>query len=292
MCPKFSRGFNKNLDMAQNGRGKIVCERVLQKTRITEISHDYPLRLMKPKSHSDDHEAVYVLSYGGGLLNNDLIEMNVTVNQDSMLSIHSQASTKVYKRSDDGHASQTMRCIVKDNSLLAILPEPVTCFANSSYVQSQVFELQQSSSLILLDWVTSGRTSRGECWQFDRFQSENRIYVDGDLVIRDAWLLDSTAADLRERMDPYQCTANVILLGPKLAEAIEYTIQNHKKHVIYRQNTTIQVPLLWSLSKFEKQGMVGVVIRAASVDTIIMRQFLFQQLHLIPPSILGYFSRI
>jgi urease accessory protein len=277
----------------QHGKGFIECKRVLEKTQITKISHQYPLRLMKPKSHSNDHQAVYILSYGGGLLSGDLIEIQVTVDSECQLSLHSQASTKVYKRTGLLSAAQNMSCFVKENGLLAILPEPVTCFSQSAYKQHQSFYLERFGSLVLLDWMTSGRQSRGESWDFDSFQSENKVYLDGQLIVRDAWLLDSEMGNLEKRMGSYQCIANLILIGPKLTQTIEETIQNHKKQVVYKNNSLKKVPIIWSLSNIMNDGQViGVMIRAASVDTIQMRQFLTTQLQSIPSDILDYFSRI
>jgi urease accessory protein len=210
-----------------------------------------------------------------------------------MLSIHSQASTKVYKSLNNKEATQTMHSTVVGNAFLAVLPEPVTCFAHSSFAQYQDFYLDADSSLILLDWFTSGRTSRGECWQFDRFRTENRIYIENELVVRDAWGLDQSIRSLQARMDPFQCVSNLILIGEKVSDAIRAAIQSDKEQVVYRNNHTKVVPLIWSLSHlYRGDKEIGVIIRAASLDTIMMRQFLLKLLAPIPASVLDYFSRI
>jgi urease accessory protein len=279
--------------VSQKGKGYIQCELVGKSTKITKISHDYPLRLMKPKSHSNDHQAVYLLSYGGGLLSGDVIELQVIVESGCMLSIHSQASTKVYKSLNNKEATQTMNAKVVGTALLAVLPEPVTCFAHSSFVQYQDFYLDASSSLILLDWFTSGRTSRGECWQFDRLHTENRIYIENELVIRDAWGLDQSIGSLDQRMHPFQCVANVVLIGDKVSDAMASARESDKEQIVYKNNNTKVVPLIWSLSNLQHgDKTIGVIIRAASLDTILMRQFLLKLLASIPSSVLDYFSRI
>jgi urease accessory protein len=283
------------LKMIQNnGIGTVVCQRVLEKTEITKLSHHYPLRLMKPKTHSKEHQAVYVLSYGGGLVGGDSIQIHAEVHPDCQLSFHSPSSTKVFKKGgDELAATQSMKCNVMGTGFLALLPEPITCYANAMYRQHQTFHLQEKGSLLLLDWLTSGRTSQGECWQFDTFQSENLIYHDGELVVRDAWLLNSEFGSLEKRMGKYQCAANLILIGPLLSQSIEEVIENHKDEVIYRSNSFETVPIIWSMSKLSKgEQFIGVIIRAAAVDSTIMRDFIKTQIRSIPAHVLEYFSRI
>lgn len=36
------------------------------------------------------------------------------------------------------------------------------------------------SSLLLVDWITSGRHERGEKWDFDLYRSTNDIFHNGD----------------------------------------------------------------------------------------------------------------
>ncbi|CAN0333704.1 unnamed protein product, partial [Ectocarpus sp. 8 AP-2014] len=43
--------------------------------------------------------------------------------------------------------------------------------------QHQRFLLEHDSSLVLVDWLTSGRMSRGEGWAFNRLESRNEVMV-------------------------------------------------------------------------------------------------------------------
>lgn len=70
-------------------------------------------------------------------------------------------------------------------SLFALLPDPVTPFARSQYVQKQTFHLEKDASLVLVDWMTSGRRQRDEVWGFSAFDTANRVYQDGKPVLLD-----------------------------------------------------------------------------------------------------------
>lgn len=96
---------------------------------------------------------------------------------------------------------QSLNVRVHSHSTCVLLPAPVTCFARARYSQSQKFALEDSSSsLIVLDWFTSGRMgmptsgshkgSEGEAWAFTRYKSTNEIWVQGQLQAKDVLLLE------------------------------------------------------------------------------------------------------
>ncbi|KAJ3319072.1 hypothetical protein HDV06_006691 [Boothiomyces sp. JEL0866] len=256
------------------GNAKIVCELVNHKAELTQLSFAYPVRLMQPKSFLDNHQAVYILGYGGGLLAGDHVSIEVQVKESTLLSIHSQASTKVYKRTKDGqYSSQNMTVDVEANAFLCLLPEPVTCFSNAAYKQSQVFNLHRDSSLLLLDWFTPGRVSRGEIYDFDYYYSENIIYIDGKRFAREAYMLkDEDEFPLKERMGKYECFANVYMYGRRLDDLITETQTKCTSGVIHRKSTA--EPIMWSVSPLRFDTENGLVLRACAVDTITMREFL------------------
>lgn len=70
-------------------------------------------------------------------------------------------------------------------SLFALLPDPVTPFARSKYAQKQTFHLTGDASLVLVDWMTSGRKEREEVWGFTSFETANSVYKDGKPVLLD-----------------------------------------------------------------------------------------------------------
>ena len=54
------------------------------------------------------------------------------------------------------------------------LPDPVICFASSTYRQTQRFDLAESASLVLLDWMSSGRRESGEHRREPRIRRDGR----------------------------------------------------------------------------------------------------------------------
>lgn len=61
-----------------------------------------------------------------------------------------------------------------------MIPDPVTCFSTARYSQKQIFRVVLDSSLVIVDWITSGRYESGEKWDFELYRSTNHIFLEGD----------------------------------------------------------------------------------------------------------------
>lgn len=160
----------------------------------------------------------------------DTVALRITVGRRSKLSVVTQGHTKIFKSaSADIVTRQKLDVVVEDGAALCLLPDPVQPFADSVYEQTQIFRLQgESASLCLLDWVTQGRSARGEDWDLTRWFGRNEVWWSaaasgtdkGRLLIRDSVKLDATASlsdvvkDLRDTMHGNGLFGTLILRGP------------------------------------------------------------------------------
>ncbi|ESK97960.1 urease accessory protein ured [Moniliophthora roreri MCA 2997] len=290
------------------GCGRITLSSHLGAATFSELASTYPLKLISPKVASKPEVAiVYVLSYGGGLVGGDQIYLSVKVDAGTILLLLSQGFTKVFTtriqqrlitsnadtHSLDNNASyyptyQKMEFNVSPGSAVFLLPDPVTCFRSASYRQKQIFHLSKDSSLILLDWFTSGRKSRGEEWVFSTYNSENEVFVEGVRLAKDATLLEEHASDnhpslpprsLADKLAPYSCYATVILYGP-LLQGTTLTL-TEKYEAVSVMKLSAPPNLLWSLSQVRvtSQGHLGTVIRVAGKETELVKDWLSTSLH-------------
>ena len=159
---------------------------------------------------------VYTSTYGGGLVDGDDIRLDVTVAPNATALVATQAATKVY-RSPRG-TTASLDATVGDDALLVIAPDPVVCFAGSSYRQTQRFELAGRAGLVYVDWFTSGRHGSGERWQFDRCASRVTVSRGGRLVLMDALSLDAGDEPLDRRMGRFEVVLVAIVNGPSLEQ--------------------------------------------------------------------------
>jgi urease accessory protein len=236
---------------------------------LTTLTYKYPLKLLSrdpgftPESSVLADSAtrpihLYLLTYGGGLLPGDHINVTIKLDPRARLVVTTpQGSTKIFKTAPDGRmrieghiahddiSRQTLDVHIGSQAGLCYLPDPSAPFKHSRYEQIQVFTVDGSkkgasrSSLCILDWVTQGRTSRGENWDFHVWKGRNEVWSEDKmtgkrrLLLRDSVILDneidfsSGVGDdeaissarrgvARERTYPHGIVGTLILYGPLL----------------------------------------------------------------------------
>ncbi|XP_076900174.1 urease accessory protein D-like isoform X1 [Bidens hawaiensis] len=282
--------------------GRLVVGRVGGKSTVTRCFSKYPLKFIVPTKagpSSIDAVWIYTLTYGGGIVSGDCISFDVTLEDACTAVLTTQASTKVYKSVASKCSVQLMEARIGNGALLVVIPDPVTCFSTAKYAQNQVFRMTPGSNLLIVDWITSGRHESGEKWDFTLYKSTNHIYMETKPLFLDTVLLENrNVTSIAERMQDYQVTAMVVLLGPKLKD-IQNQIQEDVKKMMSAQ---LHVPstggrtksingggytkpsLIASCNSFGPKG-IGVVVRIAATTTESVYRFLHSQLAGMEPMI-------
>ncbi|ESR61891.1 hypothetical protein CICLE_v10016161mg [Citrus x clementina] len=137
--------------------GKLVVKKVGGKSTVTRCFSKYPLKFIIPNkvgSSETDAVWVYTLTYGGGIVSGDSISCEITVADACTAVLTTQASTKVYKSLGSKSSEQIL--------------------------EKQIFRVVLDSSLVIVDWITSGRHESGEKWDFELYRSTNHIFLEGD----------------------------------------------------------------------------------------------------------------
>ena len=201
------------------GAGFVELRDVAGKTAITRCRADSPLRLLTPSDGASTARLI-AGTYGGGLVGGDAIELTVDAGVGTRCLLGTQASTKIYRSAGAG-CTQHLTVSAADDAIIASLPDPVVCFAGSRYVQGQRFDLSAGSSLVALDWFTSGRAARGERWAMNHYASRTEIIVSGRCVFLDRVELDPDDGEIggAMRMGRVNCFATVVMVGPAVGSA-------------------------------------------------------------------------
>ncbi|CAI0387987.1 unnamed protein product [Linum tenue] len=212
--------------------GRVTVERVGGKSTVTRSFSKYPLKFILPNkvgSAGTDAVWIYALTYGGGIVSvrccfsyltlyGDRISCEFFVGNGCTAVLTTQASTKVYKSLGSRCSEQLLEARIGSDALLVVIPDPVTCFSTARYAQKQVFRVvANSSSLLLVDWITSGRHESGEKWEFQLYKSTNQILlVDDDdrpLFVDSVLLEQGSISSIADRMLDYQVIAMIVILG-------------------------------------------------------------------------------
>jgi urease accessory protein len=199
---------------AAPGAGAVEFERVRGKTVVTRSFAASPLKLLNPSSH-DEACWLYSCSYGGGLVGGDRLSLDLRVGAAAKVLFSTQASTKVYR--GERPSGQRLTAAVGPGATLVVAPDPLVCFAGSSYEAEQEFHLSADSSLVVVDWFTSGRAACGERWAFDRYASRIAIFRQRERLVVDSTLLDPAHGSLSGRFGRFNTLAVVFVFGPALA---------------------------------------------------------------------------
>lgn len=157
----------------------------------------------------------------------DRTQLDLGLEAGARCFLSTQASTKIYRNPRSLPCSHSMSATLGAGAVLIVAPDPVQCFAESRFEQHQQFHLEASSTLVLVDWMSAGRTARGERWSFSLYSSRNEIYRKGELLMMDATVLDARSGPLNARFQSgrYNGFGSVALLGPKAAAAAQLAVQ-------------------------------------------------------------------
>ena len=187
---------------------------VYRESTVTSACATSPMKLLTPRARGSSVWA-YTSSFGGGLVAGDQTRLDVSIGAGARCFIGTQASTKVYRNPGQLPCGHATYATVEEDALLVFAPEPVQAFSGSFYTQQQEFHLTAGAGLVLLDWFCSGRTARGERWEFTQFTSRNDVFVDGARVFVDSIFLDTLQASpaAQHQCGRFNCFATLLMLG-------------------------------------------------------------------------------
>ncbi|EYE96602.1 urease accessory protein UreD [Aspergillus ruber CBS 135680] len=260
-------------DVAKAGHGEVILDLLPPSIpTLTTLTYKYPLKLLArtpgfvPRTSAQTCPSrpvhLYLLTYGGGLLPGDHIDVSITLKERTRMVVSTpQGSTKIFKteptasvkgqRGTPAHIAtdmsrQMLDVRIDNEAAICYLPDPAVPYKDSRYEQAQTFTVDGTApdskrgSLCVLDWVTEGRSSRGETWDFHFWKGKNEVWSDDGsgskkLLLRDSIILDDECDDaerdadnshpnmIRERTHPHGIVGTLILYGPvyeKLASFI------------------------------------------------------------------------
>ena len=188
--------------------------------------------LSRPPSAPEIVPLLFLLTYGGGLVAGDHIDLTIRLDKGTRLTTTTQGSTKIFKPSVSATPTtrQDLSVHVSNHAALWLAPDPVQPFADSLYEQKQIFNVERGGSLGFVDWVNEGRKSRGEIWAFVRWRGRNEIwevYGEGSqkrrMLVRDAVVLEGKG--VRGSMNGMGVFGTIILRGPLFKPLADFFVE-------------------------------------------------------------------
>jgi urease accessory protein len=255
-----------------SGIGHLQFSRAECQTIVTRSFATSPLKLLTLQ-HRSGSCWVYAATLGGGFVGGDAVDINMEVEEGAIALLTTQASTKVYRSLKP--ATQSIAARVKDEALLAIVPDPIVCFAEADFSQQQRYDLSRRGSLVVVDWITSGRHAVGERWAFARYNSRIQVCREGRLILFDAITLQRGTDPLVERMGRFDVFATCVITGPLVERAGAAIVTSIEQLPIEHRDETIE-------SAYALQGG-GAVLRIAGTSVEHVARQLRLHLNFLSP---------
>ncbi len=160
---------------------------------------------------------VYSTTFGGGLVGGDAVHLRAEVTAGARALLTTQASTKVYRSLRPSR--QSLHATVGADAFLAVVPDPVVCFAGADFTQTQRYDLHADASLVMVDWITSGRHASGERWAFSHYENRFDVKRGSQRIFFDGLVLAPNMDSVVERMGRFNVLLTAIVTGPLVAGA-------------------------------------------------------------------------
>jgi urease accessory protein len=188
-----------------------VARREGDRTVLAKAHASSPLRFLQPTFPGSRSATVCLVTFGGGLIDGDRIELDLRVEPGATLVVFTQSTTKAFK----GHSTHSIRAEV--HGTLVFLPDPVACYRAARYEQRIDVALHGDGSAVVLDGFTSGRAAYGDRWAFDGVDLATTVTRDGHVIVRDALRLDVEDGPVGPRLDRFEGLTTVLAVGPRVA---------------------------------------------------------------------------
>ena len=204
------------LTLPQAGSAHLTFTRSGVETVLTRAFATSPAKLIETKRRGLACW-VYAATLGGGFVGGDDIGLRAEVTAGARALLTTQASTKIYRSLRPSR--QSLTATVGADALLAVVPDPIVCFAGAHFTQTQRYDLHADASLVMVDWMTSGRHAAGERWAFSRYESRFDIRRGAQRIFFDALVLEPNIDSVAERMGRFDVVLTAVLTGPLVAAA-------------------------------------------------------------------------
>lgn len=204
----------------KHGRLSLTIGRADGKSVVTDQFFKVPLQVAQPSYLDETGDPfIQILNPTGGLVGGDLLEMEVRLNPESSCILTTQSASKIYQTVGPPSV-QTNRFEVGENARLEYLPHAIIPFAQSDFRQRTDVHLSEGAVFLMSELITPGRSSRGEWFQYRRFDSRLGVYRNDRPLLVDAFSLSplDRPPQVRGVLGPYTHFGTFYAFLPDLPE--------------------------------------------------------------------------
>ena len=187
---ELDKKATKHGKISTKGKAKLSFEvDVNGKTRLNELYHSDPLRILFPNIPDKDILQAALVNISGGLVGGDKISVDMQIGRNAKALIASQSAEKVY-RSAGADTEMEIKITVKPGSWLEFLPQETILFQGSRLRRQIKVSIEGDGSLVAGEILVFGRRGHGEYFKNGLIHESWEIERDGRLLWADTLHMD------------------------------------------------------------------------------------------------------
>ena len=188
--------------------------------------------------------------------------------------ITTQASTKVYKCEHNEKVLQETIIELGKNSILEYVADSVILYKDAIYKQVNNIYLDESSTLIYSDGITSGWSPEGERFSYNNVQLRSNVYIDNKLILLDNLIVRPRENDVSKLgfFEEYSNFGTLLIINKNITSKVieELRKEEQEDDNIQIENTTEVQPGEVDLGVFENNAPAYYCYKAVGFEDVIL----------------------
>jgi urease accessory protein len=215
-----------------------------------------PWRVVRGFRTPSGETLAHVHNLSGGILDSDMLSLEVDVGPGALAQVTSTGATRVYRsRSPSSRALQRVHVRVASGAYFEYLPDQLIPFAGSRFDQIARVALAPSASLIWWDRVAPGREASDEIFRFDSLTSDFELVADGEPIAIERWALSPLVQHLDSiaRLGPFHHFASCYVCRVGDPAGYWKTLESQMQTVA---DQVSGAEVLWGVTPLRAHGLV------------------------------------
>lgn len=243
--------------------GEIYLELSEKDGRTIESKKKYDgLIKVSPTIHLDSEKisTYFLVGLGGGYVEGEKYRFEITLKDKARSIITTQSSTKVYKCEHNRETKQETKIILKDSSILEYITNSVILYKDAIYKQVNEIYMDDDSTLIYSDGITSGWSKEGESFSYNKALLNTKVYLNNKIVLLDNLLVNPREDDVTGLgyFEGFKNFGTLLVINKNITSDIIQTL----KHKVAEE----KLPIKFGISELEMNGFVCRVLGNLTQD--------------------------
>lgn len=225
---------------------------------------------------------VFIISNAGAILQGDRNTISIEMDAGTQAHVTTQSATKIHEM-DANYASQVQQIVLKEDSYLEYLPDPMIPHKQMRFVTQTSINIHPTATLLYAEILMGGRKhyGDGELFQFDLFSSTvHGSRPDDTALFTEKFVVRPHQEPVKRIgvMGDFDVFGNVILLTPK-----------HHADAIFEQiPATFNVEEEWAAGASRLPNDAGLIYRVVGKETETVRNKVRDFWAVVRPQVVGH----